>query len=94
MASFLGLCNYYRRLIPHLEEYAESLYKQVLELKVTISEMLETAFAKLKDEPCDGIAVRLPNPDKPLIVETDASLYAVRAVLLQREGEQEYPPLF
>ena len=25
MASFLGLCNYYRRLIPHFAEYAEPL---------------------------------------------------------------------
>ena len=25
MASFLGLCNYYRRLIPHFAEYGEPL---------------------------------------------------------------------
>ena len=50
MASFLGLCNYYRRLIPHFAEYDEPLYKQVLELKVTASEVLEKAFLKVKDE--------------------------------------------
>ena len=27
MASFLGLFNYYRRLIPHFAEYAEPMYK-------------------------------------------------------------------
>ena len=94
MASFLGLCNYYRRLIPHFAEYAEPLYKQVLELKVTASEVLEMAFAKLKDELCDGGALKLPNPDKPFVVETDASIHAVGAVLLQSEGEEEYPTLF
>ena len=57
MASFLGLCNYYRRLIPPFAEYAEPLYRQVLELKVPASEVLEMAFAKLKDELCDGVAV-------------------------------------
>ena len=94
MASFLGLCNFYRRLIPHFAAYAEPLYKQVLELKVTASEVLETAFAKLKDKLCDGVAVKLPNPDKPCVLETDASIHAVGAVLLQREGEHEYPTLF
>ena len=61
MASFLGLCNYYRRMIPHFAEYAEPLYKLVVEVKVTASEVLSTAFAKLKDELCDGVAVKLPN---------------------------------
>ena len=94
MASFLGLCKYYRSLIPHFAEYPEPLYKKVLELNVTASEVLETAFAKVKDELCDGVDVKLLNPDKPFVVETDATIHAVGAVLLQREGEDEYPTLF
>ena len=39
------------------------MYKHVLELKVTASEVVETALAKLKDELCDGVPVKLPNPD-------------------------------
>ena len=70
------------------------MYKEVLELKVTASEVWETAFAKLKDELCDGVAVKLANPDKPFVVEIDASIHAVGAVLLQREGEDEYPTPF
>ena len=61
---------------------------------MTASELLETALAKLKDHLCDGVAVRLPNPDKPFVVETAASIDAVGAVLLQSEGEEEYPTLF
>ena len=91
---FLGLCNYYRRLIPHFAEWAEPLCKQVLEGKVLSSEVLETAFAKLKGELCDSVALQLPNPDKLFVVETDASIHAVGAVLLQSEGEQEYSTLF
>ena len=53
-------------------EDAEQLYKQVLELKVTASEVLETALTKLKDELCDGVALKLPNRDKQLVVETYA----------------------
>ena len=61
---------------------------------MTASEVLEMAFTKLTDELCDGVAVNLPNPDKPFVVEIDASLNAVGAVLLQIEGEYEYPTLF
>ena len=56
--------------------------------------MLETAFAKLKGELCDSVALQLPNPHKPFVVQTDASIHAVGAVLLQSEGEQEYPMPF
>ena len=56
--------------------------------------MLETAFANLKGELCDSVPLQLPNPDKPFVVETDASIHAVGAVLLQSEGEQEYPTVF
>ena len=33
MASFLGLCNYYRRLIPHFADDAVPLYKHTAELR-------------------------------------------------------------
>ena len=94
MASFLGLYNYYRCLIPHFAEYAEPIYKQVLELKVTAAAVLETAFAKLKDELCDGVALKLPNPDKPFVMDTYASIHAVGAVLLQSEGKSSTPRSF
>ena len=95
MASFVRLCNYYRRLIPHFAEYAEPLYRQVLELRVTASDVLETAFAKLKHELCDVVGIPLPNPDKPfLVVETDAGLHGIGGLLLQTEGEDEYPMHF
>ena len=45
-------------------EDAEPLYKQMLEPKVTASEVLETAFAKLKDDLCDGVPLKFPNRDK------------------------------
>ena len=61
MASFLRLCISYRGLIPHFAETPEQLSKQVVALKVTASEVLEMAFAMLKDELCDGVAVMLPN---------------------------------
>ena len=66
----------------------------MLDLKLTTSEVLETGFVKLKDELRKGVALKLPNPDKPFVVETDASIHAVGALVLQGEGEQEYCTLF
>ena len=51
------------------------------------SEEWEMAFAKLKDELCNGVAVKLPNPDTPFVVETDASVHDAGAVHLQSEGK-------
>ena len=38
----------------------------------------------------DGLAVKLANPDKPIAVETEASIHDVGAVLLKSEVEEEY----
>ena len=56
--------------------------------------VLEMAFAMLKDELCDGVTVKVPNPDKPFVLEKHASVDAVGAVLLQSEVEEEYTTLF
>ena len=66
----------------------------MLELNVTVSEALKTAFLKLKDELCDGVAVKLQNPDKPFVVDTDPPIHAGGAVVRKSEGEEEYPTLF
>ena len=77
------------RKIQYFGEYAEQLYKEVLGLKVTATELMETASSKLKDELCDGIAVKLSNSDKAFVVEPDASAHALGAVQLQSELEEE-----
>ena len=94
MASFLGLCNYYRRLIPHFADDAVPLYKQTTELRVLPTPELSDAFVKLKSDLCDSVALKLPNPEKPFVLETDASSVAVGAVLKQMDGEEEVSTLF
>ena len=58
----------------------------MLGLKLTASEVLEMAFAILKYELCNGVVVKLPNPNKPFVLKTYASVHALGAVLRQREG--------
>ena len=61
----------------------------MLELKLTAAHVLEMAISKLKDEICDVVSVQWPYPGQPFEVETNASLHAIGAVLLQSEGVEE-----
>ena len=61
---------------------------------MTDSEVLETGFGICEDELCDCVAVKLQNPDNPFVVETDANINSVGAVLLQSEEKHEYPTIF
>ena len=94
MASFLGLCSYYRKLIAHFADLSDILYKVSRESKIEATIELEEKFAQLKQELCDSIALRLPDPAKSFILETDASLIAVGAVLKQSNEDGEYPTTF
>ena len=94
MASFLGLCNYYPRIIPHLVDDAVTVYKQTMELRVLPMPELSDSFPKLNSYLCDSVALKLPNPEKPFLLETDASSVAVGAVLKQMDGEEEVSTLF
>ena len=55
-------------------------------------ELLE-AFDKLMRYLCDCVAVKLPKPEKPFVLETDASSVAFGGVLNQFDGEEEISTL-
>ena len=55
---------------------------------------LSAAFAKLKSDLCDSVALKLPIPVKPFVLEIDASSVAVSAVLKQMDGEEKVSTLF
>ena len=93
MVSLLGIWNNYRRLIPHCSVKAVSLYKHTTELRVFPTPELTDAFAKVKSDLCDSISLKLPNPEKPIVLQTDASSVAVVNVVKQMDGEQEVTTL-
>ena len=55
--------NNYRSIITHFEDYPEPLYKELLDLNRTASELLDKVFAKVKSKLDNGVPIRLPNPD-------------------------------
>ena len=83
MASFLGLCNYYRKLIPKMAEYAASLYQSATQTIIDETLTLRKDFDSLKQAACNVPTMRIPNPKLPFILETDASNIALGAVLKQ-----------
>ena len=67
MQSFLGLCNYYRRLVPDFGDTAKPLYSATAAPKIIENSELRQIFEKLKEKLCAIPVVRLPNPSKPFI---------------------------
>ena len=67
---------------------------QTTELRVVPTPELSDAFVKLKSDLCDSVALKLPKPEKPFVLETDASSVAVGAVLKQMHGDEEVSTLF
>ena len=91
MFSFVSFCNYYRKLIPKFADTASCLYEASKEKSIPHIEQLVTNFEHLKNDLVSITGTRIPNPDRPFILETDASQIAIGGVLKQKEGDEEYP---
>lgn len=93
--SFLGLCNFYRRFI---KDYAKitvpltDLLKKDKPFEWTMK--AEESFRELKDNMTNAPILCLPDPDREFIVTTDASDFAIGAVLSQDQGSGLQPVAF
>jgi hypothetical protein len=96
LASFLGLCNYYRDLVPSFASTSDVLYQNSRKRIIEWTPTLEEAFEKLKNQLLERPIVRLPDPQLSFILETDASTVAVGAVLKQKFANTglEHPVAF
>ena len=79
-----GLCNYYRDLIPSFAHISDSLYKTSKADEIPWTDSLRANFEELKKQLLQPRIIRLPDPDRPFILETDGSRVAVGAVLKQK----------
>ena len=91
MQSFLGLCNYYRHLIPELAMHADPLYKSTKDKKIEPTTELTTAFQTVKDVFIKIPTVKIPNPERPFILVPNGSAVALGTELRQSFNEDEYP---
>ena len=82
--SFLGLANYYRRFIDNFSKITFPLTQLLKkETKFVWGEEQQHAFDELKRQFTKSPILTFADPEKPYIVETDASDLALGAVLIQ-----------
>ena len=87
LQSFLGLCNYYRNYVENYADIACKLYdlvKKSSPKNINWSDDYISCFNNLKNALSHDIKLYHLDPNKPFILQTDASSYAVGAVLGQR----------
>jgi hypothetical protein len=93
--EFTGFCNYYRRFIEGYSKVATPLYDLVKkDAKWDWTEKCEQAFQTLKERITQGPILKVFDPSKPVIVQTDASDYAIGAGLYQVHDGRKHPIAF
>ena len=94
--SFLGFVNYYRRFIENCSHISKPLTELTQNVPFQWNPSAEESFQKLKETICSAPVLAPFNPDASvnIRVTTDASQYAVGAVLEQQHGDVFRPVAF
>uniref|UniRef100_A0A1I7ZZZ8 RNA-directed DNA polymerase n=1 Tax=Steinernema glaseri TaxID=37863 RepID=A0A1I7ZZZ8_9BILA len=95
LRSFIGAMSYFRRYISHFAEKAKPLYDLLKGNETKMppwKEIHQEAFDLLKSALVSAPVLRTPIPNRPFLIETDASAQALGACLLQ-EHEKEVKPV-
>jgi hypothetical protein len=91
--SFLGLDNFYNRFVlgfSHITWPLSQVTKGGAKAKFFWSESQQKAFGELKHHLCSAPVLTLPDLQQPFEIETDASDYAIGAVLTQHGHPMAY----
>lgn len=92
LLSFVQMCSWYRRFIPNFASVAEPLTRLTKKNATWKWEEDQiNAFAKLRESLASSPVLAQADNTKPYTIKTDASSYALGAVLVQGEGETEHP---
>ena len=93
--SFLGFANFYRRFIPHYSDITVPLTRLTRKSAPWAwTEQCQTAFDSLKSAFTSAPILVQWDPDAPVIVETDASDYALGAILSIISDNEVHPVAF
>ena len=87
--SFLGMASYYRKYVPDFSKIAKPLSSLTRKnAKFQWSLETQTAFETLKQRLLEAPILAFPDITKPFKLYTDASQYALGAVLMQEQDGQ------
>jgi hypothetical protein len=89
--SFLGLVNFYRRFIRNCSRISRPLTKITGNIPFTWTSVEQEAFDALRIAVTSAPVLRAFDPDLPTFVTTDASGYAIGAVLEQKTSDSCRP---
>ena len=89
--SFLGMVNFYRRFIKNCAHIARPLTQLTGNVDFVWSETTQSSFEILKHALCSAPVLRTYDPVLPITVTTDASGFAIGAVLEQDEDGMRRP---
>jgi putative transposase len=91
--SFLGFANFLRTLIPNFAGLAAPLHEATTRKPFVFNDEDIAIFETMKKAVCAVPPLRVPRPDLPFILETDASAFAAGACLKQLGEDGEYVPV-
>ncbi|KAJ0170024.1 hypothetical protein K1T71_014630 [Dendrolimus kikuchii] len=92
LKTFLQTCSWFRKFIPNFSKVAEPLTRLTRKNQIWIWGAEQTqAFNELKRLLTSAPILVQPDFNQPFTLRTDASNYALGAVLLQGDGNQERP---
>ncbi|CAG7718386.1 unnamed protein product, partial [Allacma fusca] len=94
LKAFTGLCGYYARFVPNLSDIMHPLnLLQRKNARFVWSDECENSFRKIKEEIASERVLHHFDPNKKLILATDASPYALGAVLSHIDGNGNERPI-
>ena len=90
--SFVGFCQYYRKYIKDFSNIAAPLYHLTRKrAKFEWNETCENAFLTLKESLVSAPVLAYPTREDEFVLDCDASLYGIGAVLSQIQDGKERP---
>ena len=90
------MAGYYRKFVQNFSVIATPLtgaLRKEMPDKIRWTEAMESAFGRLKEALTTSPVLHSPNPDKPYILQTDASGLGIGAVLTQEDEQGEEHPV-
>jgi hypothetical protein len=95
--AFLGLTGYYRKFIDNYGDIARSLYDltkdEVTPHNFTWNDEAQSAFDQLKNLLASAPVLAHPDPTRQWIINSDASDFAIAAVLSQKQNDGTVRPV-
>jgi len=93
--SFLGLVGYYRRFIPNCSDYSKSMSNLLKKgVEFIWNDECQKSFEYFKEVLTSDTVLMHPDPNKRFYLATDASDYCGGGVLMQKDDDGYFRPIW